>query len=76
MYNCNYNYCNCPRIWPSIKTTLSQYFVFANYFREFLIWGFFTKFKIRESTFSFNSAIIIIIFARFLNLRIYPPRKN
>ena len=45
------------------------------YFRETLTLGFFTKFKIRESSFSFNSAIIIIIFAGFLNSRICPPRE-
>ena len=40
-------------------------------FREFLIWGLFTKFRIRE--FFFSSAIIIIIFVRFLNL---PSSRN
>ena len=45
-------------------------------FREFLILGLFTKFKIREFSFSFCSAIIIIIFGKFLNSRICPPREN
>ena len=39
---------------------------------EFLILGLFTKFRICEFLFSFSSAIIIILFARFLNLRICP----
>ena len=39
-------------------------------FREFLILKLFTKFRICECSFFFNSAIIIIIFARFLNSRI------
>ena len=34
-------------------------------FREFLILELFTKFRIREFSFSFSSAIIIIRFARF-----------
>ena len=45
-------------------------------FREFLILGLFTKFRISEFFFFFSSAIIIIIFARFLNSRICPPREN
>ena len=44
-------------------------------FREFLILGLFTKFRIREFTFFFSSVIIIIIFARFLNSRIRPARE-
>ena len=43
-------------------------------FREFLILGLFTKFRIHEFSFFFSSAIIVIIFARFLNSRICPPR--
>ena len=41
-------------------------------FREFLILGLFTKFRIRKFLFIFSSAIIIIIFAGFLNSRICP----
>ena len=41
-------------------------------FRKFLILGLFAKLSIREFSFFFSSAIIIIIFARFLNSRIYP----
>ena len=44
-------------------------------FREFLIWELFTKFRIREFLFFFSSAIITIIFARFLNSRICLPRE-
>ena len=44
-------------------------------FREFLISGFFTKFRIREFLFLFSSAIMKIIFARFLNARMCPPRE-
>ena len=43
-------------------------------FREFLILGLFTNFTIREFSFFFRSAIIIIIFAGFLNSRIFLPR--
>ena len=42
-------------------------------FREFLIFGLFTKLRIPE--FFFSSAIIIIILARFLNSRISPSRE-
>ena len=45
-------------------------------FREFLILGPFTKFKIREFSFFFSSSIIIIIFARFLNSRICPLKSR
>ena len=44
-------------------------------FREFLILGLFTKFSIREYSFFFISAIELIIFVRFLNSRIFPPRQ-
>ena len=44
-------------------------------FREFQILELVTKFKIREFSFFFSSAIIIIIFARFLNSRICSPRE-
>ena len=44
-------------------------------FREFLIFVLFTKFRIRDFSFFFSRAIIIIIFARFLNSRICLPRK-
>ena len=44
-------------------------------FREFLILGLFTKFRNREFLFFFSNDIIIIIFARFLNSRICPPRE-
>ena len=46
--------------------------------REFPILGFFANLGIREFSFFFRSAIIIIIFARFLNSRICPReiRKN
>ena len=44
-------------------------------FREFLILGLCTKFENREFLFFFRSVIIIIIFARFLNSRIYHPRE-
>ena len=45
-------------------------------FREFLIWGFFVKFRMREfSFFIILFSIIIIIFVRFLNSRICPPRE-
>ena len=43
-------------------------------FREFTIWRFFTKFRIREFVF-FSSSAIIIIFARSLILRVCPPRE-
>ena len=43
-------------------------------FREFFILGLF-KFRIREFSFSFSRAIIIIIFAIFLNSRIRSPRE-
>ena len=36
-------------------------------FREFLILGLFTKFRIIEFSFFFSNVIIIIIFAKFLN---------
>ena len=42
--------------------------------RDFLILGLFTKFRILFFLFFASSAIIIIIFARFLNSRICPPR--
>ena len=42
-------------------------------FREFRILALFTKFRIRE--FFFISAIIIIIFSKFLNSRICPLRE-
>ena len=41
-------------------------------FREFLILELFTIFLFREFSFFFSSAIIKIIFARFLNWRICP----
>ena len=44
-------------------------------FREFLILGLFAKFRIREFLFFFNNAILIIIFARFLNSRICSTRE-
>ena len=44
-------------------------------FREVMILGLFTKFRIREFFFFFSSVIIIIIFARFLNSRICPSRE-
>ena len=47
-------------------------------FREFLILGLFTKFRILEFLFffmMFSSAIIMIIFAKFLNSRICHARK-
>ena len=40
-------------------------------FREFPNFQVFTKFRIREFSFFFSSGIIIIIYARFLNSRIY-----
>ena len=43
-------------------------------FHEFPILRLFTKFRIREFSFFFSSAFIIIIFAIFLNSRICPPR--
>ena len=45
-------------------------------FRDFLILGLCTKIRTCEFPFFFSSAIIIIIFARFLNSRICPPREN
>ena len=42
---------------------------------HFLILGLFTKFRVGEFSCSFSSAIIIIIFARFFNSRICPPRE-
>ena len=45
------------------------------HFREFLILGLFTKFRIREFSFFFSTATIIIIFAGVLNLRICAPRE-
>ena len=44
-------------------------------FHEFLTLGSSTKFRIREFTYFISSAIIIIIFAGFMNLRICPPRE-
>ena len=45
-------------------------------FCEFLIWGLFVKFRMREFLFSIILfSIIIIIFVRFLNSRICPPRE-
>ena len=44
-------------------------------FREFPILGLFTKFRIREFSFFFSSATIIIIFAGFLNSLICAPRE-
>ena len=44
-------------------------------FREFLILGLYKKFRIREFSFLFSSAIIIIISAKFLNSRVCPPRE-
>ena len=49
-------------------------FACLNY-REFFILGLFAKVRIRELSFFSSSAIIIIIFARFLNSRICPPRE-
>ena len=43
--------------------------------REFHILGLFTKFRIRKFLVFFSSVTIIIILARFLNSRIYPPRE-
>ena len=44
-------------------------------FREFLILRLFTKFRILEFSFFFSRTILIILFARFLNSRICPPRE-
>ena len=44
-------------------------------FRKFPIFLLFTKFRIRDFSFFFSKAIIIIIFEKFLNLRICPPRE-
>ena len=44
-------------------------------FCEFLILGLITKFRICEFSLFFSSAIIIIIFARFLNSRKLKPHK-
>ena len=44
-------------------------------FREFLILGLFPKFRIREFSSFLNSAFIIIIFGRYLNSQICPPRE-
>ena len=44
-------------------------------FREFLILRLFAELRIREFSFFFSNAIIVIIFARFLNSRICPPRE-
>ena len=64
------------QVWEEVKANTVDLVIFAGlYFREFLIWGFFTKFKINESSFFFNNAIIIIIFARFMNSKICPPRE-
>ena len=60
----------------SCQTYTVDLVIFASLiFREFQILGLFTKFIIREFSFFFSSAIIIIIFAGFLNSRICPPRK-
>ena len=60
---------------PFIYTTVDLIiFAFLN-FREFQILGLFTKFIICEYSFFFSSAIIIIIFTRFLNSRISPSRE-
>ena len=45
------------------------------HFRKFLILGLFTKFRTREFSFSISSAIMIMIFARFLHLRICLPSE-
>ena len=60
---------------PAVNTVDLVIFTCLN-FREFLILGLFMKLRIREFSFFFSSAIIIIIFARFLNSRYCPPRKN
>ena len=44
-------------------------------FREFLFLRLFTKFRIRDCSFFFSSAILKIIFASFLSSRICPPRE-
>ena len=44
-------------------------------FHEFLILGLFTKSRSREFLFLLSTAIIIIIFVRFLKLRTCPPRE-
>ena len=67
VYNANVN-------GPGLHTVYLVIFAGLN-FREFLILGFFTKFRIREFLFFFSIAIRIIIFARFLNSRICSPRE-
>ena len=42
---------------------------------KIMILGLFAKLRIREISLFFSSAIILIIFARFLNSRICPPRE-
>ena len=45
-------------------------------FRNFFILGLFTKYRNLEFSFFFSSAIIKLIFKRFLYLQIYHPRKK
>ena len=66
--------------WPTcgpfnMRNTVDLLFFACSNFREFLILGLFSKFRIREFSFFFSSAIIIIIFAIFLNSRICPLRE-
>ena len=62
-------------MYPGFSNTVDLV-IFACYnFREFLILGLFTKLRIHEFSFFISSAIIIIIFTRFLNSRICPPRN-
>ena len=44
-------------------------------FRNIFILGLFAKLRSCQFFFFFSSSIMIIIFARFLNLRIWPPRQ-
>ena len=45
------------------------------YFQEFLIFVLITKFRISEFSFFFSSSIMLRIFVRFFDLRIWPHRE-
>ena len=58
-----------------ISVTVDQVIFACLNIREFRILELFTKFRIREFSFFFSSAIKIIIFTKLLNSRICPPRE-
>ena len=76
--NDRFNHVKCTPALPfthRLKTSVNLIIFACLNFREFLILGLLTKFRIREFPFFFCSAIIIIIFARFLISRISPLLK-